>query len=77
VVTRRFHLLRRVGTGAGAPSLLRVNGTVGGTPQRVMTLPAQCAIRILAIATATARGVCKAEDARGDMYLASIPGVTR
>ena len=64
-------------SGARAPSLLRVNGTAGGAPQRVMTLPAQCAIQSISIATAAARGVCMAEDVRGDVYLASIPGVMR
>jgi len=63
--------------GASAPSLLRVSGTAGGAPQRVMTLPTHCAIKTIAIATAAPRGVCKAEDARGDVYLASIPGVMR
>jgi len=42
-----------------------------------MTLPAQCAIKSISIATAAARGVCMAEDYRGDVYLASIPGVMR
>jgi len=64
-------------SGARAPSLLRVNGTTGGAPQRVMTLPALCAIQSISIATAAARGVCMAEDYRGDVYLASIPGVMR
>ncbi|WP_411279231.1 hypothetical protein [Gemmatimonas sp.] len=64
-------------SGARAPSLLRVSGTAGGAPQRVMTLPSHCAISSISIATAAPRGVCMAEDFRGDIYLATIPGVMR
>ena len=63
--------------GARAPSLLRVNATTGGAPQRVMTLPSHCAILSISVATAAPRGVCMAEDYRGDLYLATIPGVMR
>ncbi len=64
-------------SGASAPSLLRVNSTSGGAPQRVMTLPTHCALQSISVATAAPRGVCRAEDFRGDVYLASIPGVMR
>ncbi|MBY0489260.1 MAG: protein kinase [Gemmatimonadaceae bacterium] len=60
------------------PALYRVNAT--GTvqsPERVMSVPAQCRVESIIVATGSAVGACVASQYRGDVYLAAIPGLTR
>jgi Tol biopolymer transport system component len=61
-----------------APALYRVstNGAVQ-PPERVMSLPAQCKVETIIVATGSDVGACVANQFRGDVYRAAIPGLTR
>ncbi len=49
----------------------------GGSPTLAMRLPAGCWIQSTVIATASPIGACLINDFRSDIFLASVPGVTR
>jgi hypothetical protein len=63
--------------GSGAPTLFRVAAMGGSAPARVMSVPARCWVWSVVVATAAPRAACQTHDWRSDIYLASVPGVTR
>ncbi len=62
--------------GANGPTLWRQSAG-GGSPTLAMRLPPGCWIQSTVIATASPIGACLVNDYRSDIFLASVPGVTR
>ncbi|QJR37914.1 serine/threonine-protein kinase [Gemmatimonas groenlandica] len=61
---------------AGAPVLYRVLST-GGAVTPVMAVPPRCWVQTVSVARAAPVGTCQTHDFRSDVYLLSVPGVTR
>ncbi|WP_309670861.1 protein kinase [Gemmatimonas sp.] len=66
----------RWSTAAAAPVLYRVASS-GGAVTPVMSVPPRCWVQTVAVARAAPVGTCQTHDFRSDVYLLSVPGVTR
>ncbi|MEO7520343.1 MAG: protein kinase [Gemmatimonas sp.] len=64
-------------SGDPGPTLWRQSSRGGSTPTLAMRLPPRCWIESVVIATATPIGACLVIDSRSDIWLASVPGVSR
>jgi hypothetical protein len=63
-------------SGDDAPGIFRIASS-GGRPLRVRALPADCSTPFVVVALTATRGTCYADDRRGDVWLLTVPGVTR